>query len=206
MIKHRPTTPYNPKANGLTERANGLLCKILTKIVSAHKTDWDVKLASVLWAYRTAEKITTRRTPFYLTYGLDSIVPIEFDLPTYRILHSTRLGVEESQLWRLHQLEQVEEDRDFALEETKRQQARRKHIYDKKLRKKTIQANDLVLVYDSRYQKFPGKLHTRWTGPYKVLNVWENGSLQLVDFEGEELATRINGARFKKYFPPPNVV
>jgi transposase InsO family protein len=23
LIKHRKTTPYNPKANGLTERANG---------------------------------------------------------------------------------------------------------------------------------------------------------------------------------------
>jgi hypothetical protein len=39
MIKHRPTTPYNPKANGLTEQANGPLCKILTKIISFHKLD-----------------------------------------------------------------------------------------------------------------------------------------------------------------------
>src|SRR5450759_3192355 len=68
----------------------------------------DVKSSSVLWAYRTVEKITTRRTPFYLTYGLDSIVPIEFDLPTYRIINSPRLGVEASQLCRLQQLEQVE--------------------------------------------------------------------------------------------------
>ena len=71
----------------------------------------------------------------------------------------------------------MEEDCTAALEFTKLQQARRKKVYDKKLKKKNIVANDLVLVYDSRYQKFPGKLHTRWTGPYTVLNVWDNGSL-----------------------------
>ena len=39
-IKYRKMTPYNPKANGLTERANGIVGKILSKMVSAHKTDW----------------------------------------------------------------------------------------------------------------------------------------------------------------------
>ena len=41
LIEHWKTTPYNPKANGLTERANGIVGKILSKMVSAHKTDWD---------------------------------------------------------------------------------------------------------------------------------------------------------------------
>ena len=200
LIKHRATTPYNPKANGLTERANGLLCKILTKIVSAHKTDWDVKLASVLWAYRTAEKITTKQTPFYLTYGLHSVVPIEFEVPTFRILHHSRLGVEASQAYRLQQLEKMEEDRDLALQHTYLQQAQRKKAYDKKLKRADIQAEDWVLLYDNRFNKFPGKLHTRWLGPYKVVNVWDNGSLQLQDMEGEDLPTRTNGARVKKYF------
>jgi len=39
LIKHRKTTPYNPKANGLIERANGIVEKILNKMVSAHKRD-----------------------------------------------------------------------------------------------------------------------------------------------------------------------
>ena len=50
LIKHRKTTTYNPKANGLTERANGTVGKILNKIVSAHKTDWDWKLSSIVHA------------------------------------------------------------------------------------------------------------------------------------------------------------
>lgn len=47
------------------------MVNILNKVISAHKTNWDVKLQSALWAYRTAEKITTRRTPYYMVYGLD---------------------------------------------------------------------------------------------------------------------------------------
>ncbi|OAE18999.1 hypothetical protein AXG93_2551s1020 [Marchantia polymorpha subsp. ruderalis] len=37
-IKHRKTTPYNPKANGLTEKSNGLLCKILLKRMGAEES------------------------------------------------------------------------------------------------------------------------------------------------------------------------
>jgi hypothetical protein len=59
LIKHQKTTPYNPKANGLTERANGIVGKILNKMVSAHKTDWDRKLPSAVHAYNTTEKSTT---------------------------------------------------------------------------------------------------------------------------------------------------
>ena len=58
-IKHRKTTPYNLKANGLTERANRIVGNILTKLVSANKTDWDEKLQSAVYAYNTSHKTTT---------------------------------------------------------------------------------------------------------------------------------------------------
>jgi hypothetical protein len=30
LIKHRKSTPYHPRANGQTEKTNGILCKIIT--------------------------------------------------------------------------------------------------------------------------------------------------------------------------------
>ena len=66
LIKHRKTTPYNPKANGLTERANGIVGKSLNKMVSAHKTDWDLKLPLAVHAYNTSEKVTTGKSPYFL--------------------------------------------------------------------------------------------------------------------------------------------
>jgi hypothetical protein len=36
-ITHGKTTRYNPKANGLTEQANGIIGKILNKMTAAHQ-------------------------------------------------------------------------------------------------------------------------------------------------------------------------
>ena len=72
LIKHRKTTPYNPKANGLTERANGIVGKSLNKMVSAHKTEWDLKLPSAVHAYNTSKKVTTGR-PILLGVWTDSV-------------------------------------------------------------------------------------------------------------------------------------
>ena len=87
-INHRKTTPYNPKANGLTERANGIIRKVLSKVVSAHKTDWDEKLFSAVYAYNTTKKSTTGKTPYFLVFGQEVLQEIETQIKTFRILAS----------------------------------------------------------------------------------------------------------------------
>lgn len=57
------------------------------------------------------------------------------------------------------------------------------------------------MLYDNRRERFPGKLHTRWMGPYRVTELYENGSLQLEDLQGNWLETRVNGSRVKRYQP-----
>ena len=200
FIKHRKTAPYHPRANGQTEKTNGLLCKILTKTISGTSTDWDEKLWSALWAYRTAYKGTTGFSPFQLVYGQEAILPIEFEIPSLRVAIENKLGDEESLRARLTNLEALDEKRREAYLNTLATQNRRKSYYDSKLRPKEFKVGSLVLLYDSRFFKFPGKLQMHWIGPYEVVDVNPNGSLQLKDFEGNLLPTRINGFRLKPYF------
>jgi len=192
---HRLTTPYNPKANGLTERANGIIGKILSKVVSAHKTDWDYKLASAVFAYNTAEKTTTGKSPYYLVYGQEPLSILGIELTTV----GEARPLEEMEQARFDRIESLEEDRMLALEKTMAIQKQRKRRFDKKIRNEDVQENDLALVYDSRHQKFLGKLHVRWLGPYLVTKVYENGSLSMSNLDGEPLPTRINGSRVRKY-------
>jgi transposase InsO family protein len=199
LIKHRKTSPYHPRANGQTEKTNGILCKILIKTIAGSATNWDDKLWSALWAYRTAYKVTTQFTPFQLVYGQEAILPIEFELPFLRVAIDNRLGDPESLQARLLQLEALDEKRREAYLHTYAMQKYRKSFYDSKLAPKPFKVGDLVLLYDSRFFKFPGKLQIHWMGPYEIVDINPNGSAQLKDFEGKLLPTRINGYKLKLY-------
>ena len=202
LINHRKTTPYNPKANGLTERANGIIGKVLNKLVAAHKTDWDLKLPSVVHAYNTSEKRTIGRNPYFLVFGQVAVHGIELDIETHRIMAAKTGNRIEDLNARLIAIEDLEEARNEALDRTIEVQTKRKEEFDSKLPDDHgITPGGLVLLYDNRHKQFPGKLHTRWMGPYKVTEVYLNASLQLEDLQGVWLDTRINGSRVKAYKP-----
>ena len=99
-------------------------------------------------------------------------------------------------------IEDLEEIRSEALERTTSVQAKKKEDFESKLLgDHNIVEDGLVLLYNNRHKQFLGKLHTRWMGPYKVTNIYSNGSLQLEDLQGFWLDTKVNGSRVKKYKP-----
>ena len=61
-------------------------------------------------------------------------------------------------------------------------QAKRKEDFHANLPKDHgIQTGGMVSLYDNCHEEFSGKLHMRWMGPYKVTEIFQNGSLQLED-------------------------
>jgi hypothetical protein len=92
----------------------------------------------------------------------------------------------------------------LSLKKTAEVQNAWKHQYDEKTSSnRNILAGDKVLLYDSRYDTFPGKLQTRWMGPYKVHAIYENRSMQLTDPNGERLPMRVNGSCIKRFCQLP---
>ena len=127
-IKHWKTIPYNPKANGLTERANGIVDNILTKVVSAHKTDWDEKLHSAIYAYNTFYKTTTWRSPYFLVYGQKIFQNVETEIETLRVMTFRNGERVDSLDNRLEEIDALEEAREEALQQTRKVQEKRKTI------------------------------------------------------------------------------
>ena len=96
MVSHKLSSPYHLQANGQAESSNKVLLWILKKIVSENKKDWDDKLDSALWSFRTAFKVATRLTPFKLVYGPEAIIPMEFVIPNLQITAVHCLSLEDS--------------------------------------------------------------------------------------------------------------
>ncbi|KAB2595254.1 hypothetical protein D8674_017561 [Pyrus ussuriensis x Pyrus communis] len=55
-----------------------------------------------------------------------------------------------------------------------------------------------VLLYDSRLRLFPGKLKSRWVGPFKVLQTFPHGAVEIENMKNGT-SFKVNGQRLKPY-------
>ncbi|CAA7047514.1 unnamed protein product [Microthlaspi erraticum] len=72
-----------------------------------------------------------------------------------------------------------------------------KAAHDKLIRLKDFKVGDSVLLFNSKLVLFPGKLRSKWSGPFKIHEVLPYGSLTLLNQEGKEFT--VNGHRCKPY-------
>ena len=73
-----------------------------------------------------------------------------------------------------------------------------KAFHDKHLRRREFHVNQKVWLYNSRLRLFPGKLKSRWDGPYIVVEIFDCGVVLLCDPKtGHQF--KVNGQRLKPY-------
>ena len=73
-----------------------------------------------------------------------------------------------------------------------------KAFHDKHISRKTFEPNQQVQLFNSRLKLFPGKLRSRWDGPYIVNQVFLHDAIKLYDPNFENFFM-VNGQRLKPY-------
>ena len=81
---------------------------------------------------------------------------------------------------------------------TKIAKERSKKWHDQMIMGKSFRDGDQVLFYDSKLNLFPGKLKSRWTGPFTIQQAYPNGSVDLRD-PSDDRIFKVNGQRVKPY-------
>ena len=66
------------------------------------------------------------------------------------------------------------------------------------IRQKTFEPNQKVLLYNSRLRLFPGKLKSRWMGPFVVTKVFSHGAVEIQNLRNNS-TFKVNGQRLKPY-------
>ncbi|XP_028189860.1 uncharacterized protein LOC114376125 [Glycine soja] len=99
------------------------------------------------------------------------------------------------------QLLELEEIRMNAYESSKIYKQKMKVYHDKKLQRQNFQPGQQVLLFNFRLRLFPGKLKSKWSGPFMIKEVRPHGTVELVDPTActPEKRWIVNGQRLKFY-------
>ena len=68
---------------------------------------------------------------------------------------------------------------------------RTKRWHDKHILKREFKAGDQVLLFNSRLKLFPGKLKSRWSGPFIVKQIFSHGAVEIWSKNSESF--KVNG-------------
>ena len=98
---------------------------------------------------------------------------------------------------RLLKLNEMDEFRLDAYENAKLYKERTKKWHDKHLIKRDFMIGDKVLLFNTRLKSFPGKLKSRWTGPYEIAKVFPFIAVEVT--HPDKGTFKVNGQRLKLY-------
>ncbi|GJZ88900.1 reverse transcriptase domain-containing protein [Tanacetum coccineum] len=210
-ISQRDEMPQNSiqvEAKALPTNDARFVCKFLKTlfskfgapraIISENRASWSDKLDDALWAFRTAYKIPIGCTPYKLVYGKACHLSVELEHKAYWALKHTNFDIKTVGDHRKVQLNELNELRDHAYENSLIYKEKTKRLHDSKIKNRVFNVGDRVLLFNSRLKIFSGKLKTRWSGPFTVTQVFPYGTVELSQNSGPNF--KVNGHRLKHYF------
>ena len=135
-----------------------------------------------------------------MVFGLEVVMPIEFQVPSLRVQVKERLSEAQSEQYRLEQILELGEHRVASMAQLEQRQRQCKDFIDRhrKGQEKVLTIGKPVLIFQTRLGAMLGKLRFRWTGPFWITDEF-NGTFQLGTLAGDIVKSWVNGFRLRPY-------
>ncbi|CAM8923337.1 unnamed protein product [Rhodiola kirilowii] len=136
-------------------------------------------------------------SPLRLIYGKTCHLPFQLEYKALWTIREVNMNMKEAGEKRPLQLNELDEIRLDSYENARIYMERTKKWHDKQIVRMEFSEGEQVLLYNSRLRLFPGKLRTKWRGPYNVERVYPDGHVELSIEGGKSMV--VNGQRLKHY-------
>ncbi|GJS61476.1 reverse transcriptase domain-containing protein [Tanacetum coccineum] len=179
---------------------NDQFAKVMLKYGVTHclSTAYHPQTSGQVEAFRTTYKTPIGCTPYKLVYGKACHLPIELEHKAYWDLKHVNFDLETAGDHRKVQLNELNELRDHAYENSLIYKEKTKRIHDSKIKNCVFNVGDQVLLFNSRLKMFSDKLKSRWSGPFTISQVIPYGTIELS--QNSRPNFKVNGHRIKHYF------
>ncbi|KAM2957608.1 hypothetical protein FF2_024563 [Malus domestica] len=126
-------------------------------------------------------------------------LPVELEHKALWAIKKFNMKLEEAGSQRRLQLNELDEIRREAYDNASIYKQKTKAFHDNMIRGKSFSLGQKVLLFNSRLRLFPGKLRSKWIGPFVITNVSSYGAIQIQSLKtGHEF--QVNGHRLKPYY------
>lgn len=133
-----------------------------------------------------------------MVYGKTCHLPVEMEHRTLWALKFLNFDSTLAGEKRKEQLHELEESRNNAYHSNKLYKEKVKAYHDGKVHHKEFKVGQMVLLFNSRLKLFPGKLKSKWSGPFVVKEVRDYGAIVVEDPKSKE-SWVVNGQGLKVY-------
>ena len=142
---------------------------------------------------------STRKTPFSITYGAETVIPLETGFPTLR---TSSFNPSSNNELLEKSLNFIEERRESVMVQLAYYQYKFKQGYNADVKLRPLVPGDLVLRKVLRTAKNLawGKLGSNWEGPYRITSVAGIGADFLEDLDEHVIPRPWNINNLKRYY------
>ena len=164
-IRGLKTTPYHPMTNGMCERFNGTLKKMLKRMAAEQPKEWPRFISPLLFAYREAPQSSLKFSPFELVYGRAVRGPLQ----VLRELWDDEEADQETKATYTYVIDladRLQSTCEMAKQELVKAREVQKAYYNKKAKLRTFDPGEKCLVL---LPTANNKLLAQWKGPYEVV-------------------------------------
>jgi hypothetical protein len=133
-----------------------------------------------------------------MIYGKTCHLPVKLEYKALWAIKQCNLDYDATKITRKLQLQELEKIQNDTYENAMIYKEKTKSLHDRMITRKDFYVGDKILLYHSRLKLFPGKLRSRWIGPFVVSNVFSYGAVEITSIETNKVL-KVNEHKLKTF-------